>query len=141
MYGFYPGGGDNCRINSPDKELEIFWNILNNKEIPCFKVDDIPFEFINGKIVDYIGEKHTEPYSSFQKISVDADSVRKFCEDKELGDKQIGITINYKLLYETNLRIYLFSGGFMFCNIGGTDRCFFVGEEAVDKFACDILNN
>lgn len=133
--------GDDCRINNPNKELELFWNILNNKEIPCFKVDDIPFEFINEKIVDYIGEKHTEPYSSFQKISVDADSVRKFCEDKELGGKQIGITINYKLLYETNLRMYLFSGGFMFCNIGGTDRCFFVGEEAVDRFVCEILKN
>ncbi len=134
----YLDKGNLKKIDDCKKIEATFSKMVSNDGISCFMADDLPKEFLHGSVSEE-GSVKTKPYfPSTQNIGEDEKAI-EFIKGKALGERIAGISISYTLLNEHNIRIYIYSGGWVLCNIGGTERCFYVGEEAVKTFIQELF--
>jgi len=114
--------------------------LFSGEDLPMFLTEDFPAEFLQGKVIsDGQTGKGTKPYNP-NPTEVPG-RVAEFCKDKEYGKRLASISADYKLFENKNIRIAIYSGGFVSTNIGMSGKSFFVGKEVVEDFISILKEN
>ena len=133
--------GEQDVTNTYESIRELLGDLFTEESVPAFTQEDLPWDFGGSAFWPDDPALSSPNLGSGTTVLIVSDDVSRFLKDKELGKLCAEISVDYRLLGQQNVGIYVYSGGFVTTNIGWFGHTFYVGKEQVEDFLRALRGN